>query len=177
MKNQTKKNKRAYVIVGLIVGLLLLAVGYAGFTETLNITGTVSGTPTWEVVFDSSSTGGSSAISNDGHTLTANITLDYPGDSETITAVIKNNSSMPMQLTDFDVTGPASDQLTLTNETLAKSGANAEVIPANGTCTYVYSVSWNAASKASSVSGSYSFTFDYEQNTTAGTPTSSHTHS
>lgn len=176
MKNQTKKDKRTYVVIGLVVALLLLAVGYAGFTEKLNITGTATGTATWEVVFDSTSTGGASAITNDGHTLTANVTLGYPGDAQKITAVIKNNSSMDIKLKDFKVTGPSSDQLTFDYVTLAKDGS--EVISANGgTCTYEFVIGWKADSTATSVSGSYSFEFDYAQDTTASTATSNHVNS
>lgn len=174
-KTQTRKSKRNYLIVALVVILLLLAVGYASFSQTLNITGTASGTATWEVVFDETSTGGADAITNDGHTLTVSTTdLAYPGDAREITAVIKNNSSMPIKLTSFTPVGP-SDTTNITFDYIALPTDGSEVLAANGgTCTYKFIVGWNEASTVNSISDTYSFTFDYVQDTTASTLTPSH---
>lgn len=174
-KTQTRKSKRNYLIVALVVILLLLAVGYASFTETLNISGTVSGKADWEVIFTEASTGGANAISNDGHTLTVTTTdLKYPGDAKEITVVIQNNSSMDIKLTDFKVVGPTENSdVTLDYVTLDKDGS--EVLTANGgTCTYKFIVGWDKDSEKVEIEDSYSFTFDYEQDTKPSTLTPSH---
>ena len=172
-KSQTRKNKRNYIIVALIVVLLLLAVGYASFTQTLNISGTASGSADWEVIFTEDSDG---TRSNDNHTLTVTTNdLAYPGDAKEVTAVIQNNSSMDIKLTSFNVTEPTGTDISIDYVDLAP--LSNETISANGgTCTYKFIVKWNEDSTATSVSDTYSFTFNYEQDTTASTLTPSHTH-
>ena len=48
-----KNKKRNYVIVVLVVLLLALAVGYAAFSDTLNITGTANAKGTFNMEFTS----------------------------------------------------------------------------------------------------------------------------
>ena len=176
MKTKTRKDKRAYIIIALVVALLLLAVGYAAFSQTLNVTGNVTGTVSYDVHFDNASTGGSAAITNSGHTLTANVTLANPGDAQEVTAVIQNDSSIPVKITsfNFDDSNDSSDNLTFTYENLDSS----EVIAAGGTCTYKFAIKWNEASTATSVNGSYAITFNYVQGTTENaTASASHSNS
>lgn len=49
MKN--KKNDKKYFIVSLFIVVLSLAIGYAIFAETINITGTAQTTGTFDVEF------------------------------------------------------------------------------------------------------------------------------
>lgn len=197
-KAQTRKNKRNYLIITLIVIMLLLGVGYAVFQQTLNITGNVAGQATWNVHFVSGATtdkdGAAVAgtLSNSDHTLTISVDdLQYPGDAREVTAVIKNDSSMPIKLTGFAPTAPADADITfdyvdLTSKVSAGGAANLtatavdastkEVIPAGGTCTYKFIIGWNKAStKTALTSSTYSFSFTYEQNTIAPVLTPDHT--
>lgn len=123
-KTQIKKDKKNYLAIALVVILLLLAVGYASFTQTLNITGTAEGRATWNVHFVDASCGivdqsndsivaSSATLSNANDaggntTLTVNLTgdnkLTYPGDAKKIRATIKNDSSVAIKLTGFTVT-------------------------------------------------------------------------
>ena len=130
-KTQIKKDKKNYLAIALVVILLLLAVGYASFTQTLNITGNVAGNATWNVHFvdascgivnptDDSVSGAALSIANaagGNTTLTVNLTdtsssggadnrLKYPGDAKKIRATIKNDSSIPVKLTGFTVNAP-----------------------------------------------------------------------
>ncbi len=174
-KIESRKSKRNYLIIALVVILLLLAVGYASFTQALNISGTATGTATWEVIFTDASTGGAAAISNDGHTLTVNTTdLAYPGDKKEITAVIQNNSSMDIKLTGFTVTDPAADSDITVDYVDLQTDGSESLVANGGTCTYKFIVGWDENSTKTSINGSYSFEFTYEQDTENSTLTPSH---
>lgn len=201
-KTQTRKSKRNYLIVALIVVMLLLGVGYATFTQALNITGTVNGSATWNVHFVSGTTTDANgdavngALSNDNHTLTVNVSdLQYPGDAREVIATIKNDSSMPIKLTGFTVVDPStgatpaeadvdfryvdltSNVATSGVTTTVADASTYEVIPAGGTCTYKFIIGWKSTStKTALTSSTYSITFNYEQNTVAPELTATHSH-
>ena len=201
-KTQTRKSKRNYLIVALIVVMLLLGVGYATFTQALNITGTVNGSATWNVHFVSGTTTDANGdavngtLSNDNHTLTVNVSdLQYPGDAREVVATIKNDSSMPIKLTGFTVVDPStgatpaeadvdfryvdltSNVATSGVTTTAADSSTYEVIPAGGTCTYKFIIGWKSTStKTALTSSTYSITFNYEQNTVAPALTATHSH-
>ena len=48
-----KKSKKNYAIIVLLVLIIAIAVGYAAFQSVLNISGTATGTATWDVHFSS----------------------------------------------------------------------------------------------------------------------------
>ena len=172
-KVQTRKSRRNYLIVALIVIMLLLGVGYATLIQTLNITGNVGGSATWDVHFEDA-TGATTAangdavngtLSNNNHTLTVNVSdLQYPGDAREVVATIKNDSSMPIKLTGFTVVDPStgatpaeadvdfryvdltSNVATSGVTTTAADSSTYEVIPAGGTCTYKFIIGWQIRS-------------------------------
>ena len=45
------KSKKNYLVIVLVVALVSLAVGYAAFSQNLTISGTATGTTTWDVKF------------------------------------------------------------------------------------------------------------------------------
>ena len=159
---QTKKSKRNYIIVALIVVLLLLGVGYAAFSETLTISGNVEGSATWDVRFLEGSDG---TISEDGHTLTVTTNLQYPGDQQKITAIIGNKSSVGIKLTNLTVKEP--DTSTGIKIKKVDLTAENEKIGVGQQCTYEYVVEWDPDSKETNVNGTYTFEFQYEQDTKA----------
>lgn len=192
---QVKRNKRSYIIIALIVVLLLSAVGYAAFEATLSITGTATGSATWDVHFKDTSTGGASAIKENGKKLEFSAALAYPGDAKEITAVIENSSTMPAKVTGFHVykvngttdTEIASsniktmstatttdDRILIWYEPIATDGS--ESIAANGgTCTWKFVVFWNPTDTSSStVTQDFKVTFDYAQDTTNSDKQPSH---
>lgn len=171
-KTQAKKDKRNYIIVALVVILLLLAVGYASFSETLKITGTATGTVTWDVHFTEESEG---TVSEDGKGLTVTTNLAYPGDATTVTAKIENSSSVAAKLTNFKVTG-LSDTTDITLKYVDLSDET-EVLQPNGVCTYTFVVGWDKDSEKTSVNDTYTITFDYVQDTTTPSLTPSHSNS
>ena len=105
------KHKNA-LIGALLAVVFVMAVGYAAFAQTLNITGTATIESTWDVHFktDDTSTwtphtgaGGTVAptgnISFEGNS-TANITatLNQPGDSVVFTLTIENSGNIAASL-------------------------------------------------------------------------------
>ena len=130
MKKSNKKN-RALII--LVVLLIALAIGYATFQTVLTVSGTATGTFTWNVHFtnatklyevDASTTAGakgteitdttrgqvtlgtaSTTGQNQAQTATVTVDLKYPGDAVILETVILNESSQPAKLTGFTVSG------------------------------------------------------------------------
>lgn len=166
MKTKVKnsKNKRNYLIIALIVIMLLLGVGYASFTDTLTMTGTITGSATWDVHFTNDSDG---TVSQDGKTLTVNVAnLSYPGDQVERTAVIENSGTMDAKLTALTPSGSLNTtDIEIDYIALPPSGENEIIAKNGGTCTYKIVIKWKEGSTAESISGNYSFTFDYEQYT------------
>ena len=196
---QVKRNKRSYIIIALIVVLLLSAVGYAAFQANLTITGTATGTATWDVHFKDTSTGGANAISSDGHTLTFTSNLSFPGDAQEITAVIENSGTLGAKLTGFTVTDgnnaavssttfgsetSSDDAILIQYITLPTTSGSEDVIAANGgLCTYKFVVFWNKTYSTVGTNGAvstgsrtFNITLNYEQDTTAPTVAPSHSH-
>ena len=173
-KVSTKKNKRSYIIIALIIILLLLGVGYASFSETLTISGTAEGNMKWDVHFEATdSEGVEEEVTNGGHGLTVTTSqLKYPGDAVKATAKIKNASSVDIVLKKFDfVNNETESDIKVTYEKLTPE---TEKIEAGSTCTYEFVITWDKDSKNTNVSDTYTFTFEYQQDTTTIELTPSH---
>lgn len=176
-----KKSKKNYVLIALIVLLLALAVGYAAFSQNLTISGTATGTTTWEVKFVSATineTGhGDSPVVTD-NSITVNPLLGFPGDGCTVTANIKNNGSLPAKLTKFNLTAAdgttafSNSDVTIEIPTIPTDGT--EVIAPGATCPVTISIKWNADSTATSVSAPFKVNFEYTQDTTEVNVTPNH---
>ena len=165
-KISTKKNKRSYIIIALIIILLLLGVGYASFSETLTISGTAEGNMDWDVRFETEeSTGVEESVDGTGHILTVTTNdLKYPGDAVKVPAIIANNSSVGIKLKsfEFEQTGKENSDITIDYTTLTEEN---EKIAAGGKCKYYFVIKWNEDSNRTSVSDTYTFKFTYEQDT------------
>lgn len=84
---EKKRNGQVIAIVVLAVALLVMTIGFAGYTRDLELNGTVNvGSSTWDIHFDNTSyqetTGSVAATSKtiDNTTMTWNVTLSKPGD-------------------------------------------------------------------------------------------------
>ncbi len=178
-----KKSKKNYAIIVLFVLIIAIAVGYAAFQSVLNISGTATGTATWDVHFTSAelvdSSGntdtahGTVSISANGLTVDAtDITLDYPGDGVKLRTVITNAGSLDAKLSAITVnkTGLANTDINVTEAVPVQN----EVIHPNGTCTSEYFVQWDPASTKTSTVGSFSVSFTYDQDTNTINITPSH---
>lgn len=166
-----KKSKKNYAIIALIVILLALAIGYAAFSTQLTINGTVEGTGTWDVHFKSvklkqadgqdDTTHGTASFNTT--TATVDVTLAYPGDAVLLEAIVENSGNVPAKLNEFTVTGADKDLI------ITETGAPVkdEQLAANGgTCTSQYVIKWATDSTETSLSKTFTITFDYKQDTT-----------
>ncbi|MDD2434748.1 MAG: hypothetical protein PHO63_00650 [Bacilli bacterium] len=114
MKRKTKSDKK-YVIFVLIAILLSFTVGYALFSEVLNISGTATTTGTFDIEFTSATPAASpdtigcnptATISADKNTLTIAVPdLSQPGAKATINVVVTNVGNIAAELLSVDVTG------------------------------------------------------------------------
>ena len=108
----SSRNKRKYVILGLCLILLLMIVGYAGFSTLLTINSSSEITDTWDVhitnvraVNDSSLTYNDAydkaepTISNDMHSVTIQTGLLYPGDTRIYEIEVSNLGNIDSEVT------------------------------------------------------------------------------
>ncbi len=167
-----KKSKKNYVLIILVVLLLALAVGYAAFSQLLTLSGTATGTTTWDVKFTDASMNDSNHGTADftDDTVTVNATLAYPGDACTVTAEITNEGTLPAKLTKFSLTGTdgtspfSNSDVTVEIPDIETDGT--EVIAAGETCPVTIAIKWNTDSEATSVNASFKVNFEYLQDTT-----------
>ncbi len=187
-----KKTKRNYAIIVLVVLLIALAVGYAAFQTVLTVSGTATGSITWNVHFTentklyevtngakgaaitNTSRGevslGSASLSgqNQNQTATVTVALQYPGDAVLLETVILNESTQAAKLTGFSVSG-ASNGLIITQPNEAVITPDSDSLTAQtGTCTAQFLIKWDPTSPTFGTNGTQSFTitFTYSQDTT-----------
>lgn len=103
---EKQKNTQMFVIAILAVAVLTMSVGFAVFTQTLDINGNVTvASSKWSIAFDTSSyveSDGSVAVSNktlDGTSMTYNVTLSKPKDFYEFTVKVKNTGTFDANLT------------------------------------------------------------------------------
>ena len=177
-----KNKKRNYVIVVLVVLLLALAVGYAAFSDTLNITGTANAKGTFNMEFTSATintdsakginvAGSSATISDDKNTVTVVVKdLAYPGAGTNVTVVAKNAGTVPAKLNGLSFTGLDDADIKVT---FPDGLVENEVVQPGGTCTITFSVKCDKESKLTTEkSSTFTAKLDYVQETEefSGTP-------
>lgn len=105
---EKQKNTQMFVIAILAVAVLTMSVGFAEFSQTLNIDGEVKvASSSWNIQFDTASyveSEGSVTVSADNRTLsgtsmTYNVTLTKPGDFYEFTIKVKNTGTFDANLT------------------------------------------------------------------------------
>lgn len=179
-----KSKKRNYVIVALLVLLLALAVGYAAFSDTLNISGTANAKGTFDMEFTSATidtataegidkTNSTATISTDKNTVTVDVKdLAYPGAGTNVTVVAKNVGTVPAKLNGLNFTGIDDEDIEVT---FPSGLATGEKLQPNDTCTITFSVKWKTDSDLKTEKTvNFTATLDYEQDTTEFTGTASH---
>lgn len=151
--NNSKTKSRGYLVAVLVLFLLALAAGYAAFSDTLTITGTANANGTFDVSFESCTAskkvGVASAegvLSNENDTLTITVEdLGYPGAGAQFDVVIKNNGSVPAVIKSVTAEGiTGSDNIIIKG--LDVISESHEEIAAGGTCSFSFTVEWDAAS-------------------------------
>lgn len=114
---EKQKNTQMFVIAILAVAVLTMSVGFAVFTQTLDINGNVTvASSKWSIAFDTSSyveSDGSVAVSNktlDGTSMTYNVTLTKPGDFYEFTVNVKNTGTFDANLTGITMSPLTTEQ-------------------------------------------------------------------
>lgn len=114
---EKQKNTQMFVIAILAVAVLTMSVGFAVFTQTLDINGNVTvASSKWSIAFDTSSyveSDGSVAVSNktlDGTSMTYNVTLTKPGDFYEFTVNVKNTGTFDANLTGISMSALTTEQ-------------------------------------------------------------------
>lgn len=130
---EKKKKKEIGIVLLLLVAVVIMTVGFASYTQRLNITGnvTVKGSP-WDVRYktgasDYSETTGSVAAS--AHTLgntdfSFTVTLNKPGDFYEATITAKNFGSVGAQLKKITMSSLTSDQAKYLTYTIKYNGTS-----------------------------------------------------
>lgn len=176
-----KKSKKNYLIVALIVILLALAVGYAAFTQQLQIIGTATAKGSWDIHFTSESIDvedaeNTVALSNDDHTLTVNVALKKPGDTRTVTVDIVNEGTVDATLKGFTIEAQDGSSQTISGTggvytygaikmTLEELSTGTDLVAETGSKTYTMKFEWptDYASENVDDTATFTITFDYEQ--------------
>ena len=178
-----KKSKKTNVLAILIVLLLVLAVAYAAFNQTLIISGTATAHGSWDIHFENASItpedGNTAVIGktegasvNDKLTVTAS--LSYPGDKATVSVDIANDGSVDAKLTKFLVegTGFSSNGNVYTNgvikvtvPTMNAEETTGELLTPGTPKKFAFDIEWDSNQTNTQVSqeAEFTITFDYKQ--------------
>lgn len=180
--------KLGSIFIALVVAFSLMGVGYATWTQTLTVNGTVN-TGTFDVVFNSftapAGTIGSGVIvpvTPDGtdptHKYIVSVSNLYPGKDEDITFVLKNTGTVPAKITAIKIGGtdymvPVNRDLTPTDSKndikITVSGIDTTTtLGVSGTVTgHLVIHTWIAATDGTDAtpgtSGSFTFTIETAQ--------------
>ncbi len=161
------------IAIGVIVFALAVAIGYALFQESLNVTGTATAQGTFDVQFTQAniqtevgSSGAQANIEEGGKTLTITVPkLEYPGAYVEIPVTVTNKGSIPAILTNIEETGLTVDsravKVTYTGLTELKN----QEVTQNGTQTFTIKVEWDPNVNTGAEDVSFSIRLDYKQKT------------
>lgn len=157
------KKKSRVLIFGIISFLLVITVGYALFSETLNIGGSASTNGEFNVeilsteITEVGSTNASANISDDKNTLTLSAPdLQYPGAKVEYKITIKNTGSLAAKLKTINKSDD-NDTIKITYDDIVVD----DIIAIGSTKTFKITVTWDGEStKASSLSYSIGLVFE-----------------
>ena len=95
-------NKKKGIIIGVVLFVLAVAVGYALFSDTLTINGTATAQGNFDLTYscelDSKNGSATGDCSVDGNTVTTTSTLSKPNDSAIYKVTVTNDGSIPAVL-------------------------------------------------------------------------------
>ncbi len=169
--------KQNIIIIGLIAVILTMAVGYALFSETININGTATAEGTFDVEFTSVGTptcigftgtcdaATLTSISTDKNTLNITVNkLEFPGAYVEIPVTVTSKGTIPARLKSITETGLITDETVKVSYTGLDELKNKK-LEQNGTQSFNIKVMWDENSNKSSENVSFSIKLDYEQAT------------
>lgn len=167
--------KQNIAIIGIIVFVLALAIGYALFSETLTISGTASASGDFDVEFtsigDVTSSGYTkqpdsadiAVIESGNNKLTITVDkLDYPGAYVEIPVTITNKGSVPAKLKQINQTGLDTEEGPI-KVTYSGIAASEMPINQNETQNMTIRVEWLEDVETTASGVTFTITLDYEQ--------------
>ncbi len=109
-----RSKKSSKIIIGVIALILCVAVGYALFSETLNIEGTATASGTFDITMtceDPQLIGATGECQVSDNTVTTTSTLSKPTDAAGFVIKVTNNGTIPAKLTSIDSNNNKSQDL------------------------------------------------------------------
>ncbi len=164
------KNYR-YLIAALFVVVLSLGVGYAIFSETINITGTAETTGTFDVEFSAAevtteidASGSTAIISADKNLLTLDVPdLQRPGSTVVYEITIKNVGTIGAELININLTGDDDPDIVVTYPTFPVGTVLTPSGLAGDSYTFDITVEWANDSDSPGHDLVFDVSLDYQQ--------------
>lgn len=164
--NRTQKN---WMIVGLCLIVLFMAVGYASFSQDLTINGTSIIESTWDIkitdITVNSFTGSASSeeaqvINNTTATFKTN--LVSPSDSITYEVTVANDGSIPARLNKLTITDENNPAILFEITGISEN----DVLGEHSTTSFTVKVSYNPdiTTQPADIDSTLNVTLDYVQN-------------
>lgn len=162
----SEKKKRNVVIGTLMAVIVLMGVGYAAFSTSLNVTGTSNVTSKWDVkitgITSALGSGGATdttAPSYTGTTATFSTNLVSPGDSRVYT--ITNGGTLDAKVASITENKGTNPAIVYTTTGVA----NNQVVAAGATATYKVTATYSSSvtSQPASTTSSFSSTVNFIQ--------------
>ena len=171
LKIKRKRKDKQHLIIILVVLILGISVGYASFSDSLQIVGTANANGKFDVEFVSGRITDArginivesrAVISEDKDTLTINIKdMEYPGAGATVSCMVQNTGTVPAKLKNAIITGNDDEDISITLLDTAQIGQTLQV---NEMCTLKFIVKWNIESTLQTNKAvNFNITLDYEQ--------------
>ena len=164
MSKLSNQNK---IIVGVLSLFLILIVGYAIFSESINVGGTASASGEFNIIFNSvgtikeeGSSGATAEISSNKKSLTVNVPkLEYPSAYVEVPVVIKNMGSVTAKIIGIETVGLDTTDIKVTYSGI---GQDDRMAP-NEERNMKIKVTWDSASTTIVDSLTFSISINYEQ--------------
>ena len=167
--------KQSILIIGVISFVIAMAVGYAIFSETLDVNGTASAQGTFDVEFTSigeptcigltstCDTASLANISNDKNTLNITVNkLEFPGSYVIIPITITNKGTIPAVLKSIEEQNLRADT-SIKVSYVGLEESQGKRLSQNETQTFQIKVMWDENSNISSSDVGFSIKLNYEQ--------------
>ncbi len=168
-----KLTSQKKIIVGALALVLSLMVGFAIFSESLNINGSAStGSSNFNIIFskvngitEKGSSGSTADISVDKKTLTVTVPrLEYPTSYAEFDVTIKNEGEINAVLKGIETQGLDNPDIKVTYGGITQD----EVLGAGQEKNMKIKVTWDENSTATSANASFTITITYEQDVSGG---------
>lgn len=164
-------SKKKVFLITIVSFLISISVGYALFSQSVNISGTSTAQGTFDVEFLSAtisdhdgSTNETVEINNDHDQLELTVPeLAYPGAYSTITVVVKNVGTIPAKLTGITTNGLNTDPNILITSNV--DTVQNVVMAQNQTTTFTITVTWIPTSQEKSENVEFTIGLNYSQAT------------